>query len=176
MFAGGSFGVGIGYQFTDDGNEFVAGKPGRCRHRPFRSTWRSTSGLSAAVNYMIDPGRRRQQRRRTTWASACGYTFDADDPARQLRSLRLGRGRGCRPAAGYGLSAAYDFGGGLSAHLGYGWGEVDRAQQRQLVSPNPALRQHLVLRPEHVLLIQPDHSETERAGLAPALFLFGIRR
>jgi hypothetical protein len=82
---------------------------------------------------------------------------------------------------GYGLSASYDFGGGLSAHLGYGWGEVTavnnwRQPRSAGSSSNARLRQHLVLRPEHVLLIQPDHSETERAGLAPALFLFGIRR
>jgi outer membrane protein OmpU len=37
-------------------------------------------------------------------------------------------------AQGYGLSAAYSFGGGLSAHIGYGWSEITAVCGRRLRS------------------------------------------
>jgi hypothetical protein len=64
---------------------------------------------------------------------------------------------------GYGLSAAYDFGGGLSAHIGYGYGETG----------GRTCGQHLVARPEHVLLIQPDQSEWRERATCP-LFSFWV--
>jgi hypothetical protein len=95
MFAGGTFGVGIGYQFTNDGLDNIAGSQGVDRDG-LSANVALDSGFSAAINYsMIDvgvPGQRRQQRRH-----AHGHRHELHvrrhHPARQLRSLRLGRQR-----------------------------------------------------------------------------------
>jgi outer membrane protein OmpU len=136
MFAGGSFGVGIGYQFTDDSNEFSRRKPGRAV-TGLSANVALDYGLSAAVNYMsiqVDGANNDG----VHMGIGMSYAFDAVTLHANYGHYDWDAGADAEDAAGYGLSAAYDFGGGLSAHFGYGWGEVTALNSANF-SPNPAL-------------------------------------
>jgi outer membrane protein OmpU len=122
MFAGGSFGVGIGYQFTNDGLDNTAVDDGV-------SVWGISgsveldSGFAAAVNYSaieID-GANNDGVHMGVGAS---YTFDAISVHANYGEFDWDTDALAADSEGYGLAAAYDFGGGLSAHLAYGWGDV----------------------------------------------------
>jgi outer membrane protein OmpU len=136
MFAGGSFGVGIGYQFTDDSNEFTAGSQG-VAVTGLSANVALDYGLSAAVNYMsiqVDGANNDG----VHMGIGMSYAFDAVTLHANYGHYDWDAGADAEDAAGYGLSAAYDFGGGLSAHFGYGWGEVTALNSANF-SPNPAL-------------------------------------
>jgi outer membrane protein OmpU len=66
---------------------------------------------------------------RTRTASHFGigasYTFDAITVHANYGMFDWDAAAPTPDSHGYGLSAAYDFGGGLSAHLGYGWSDID---------------------------------------------------
>ena len=115
-FAGGSFGVGIGYQFTNDGLDNIAGSQG-VSVTGLSARVALDSGLSAAVNYSMidvsgadaitggnDDG--------THWGIGAAYTFDAITVGANYGSYDWGAGAFDADTNGYGLSAAYDFGGG----------------------------------------------------------------
>ncbi|MGP1356419.1 porin [Roseicyclus sp.] len=118
-FAGGTFGVGIGYQFSNDiatnpGNQGVS-VLGLSGHVALES------GLSAAVNYSVfdtdgDQG--------VHWGIGASYEFDAITLHANYGQYDWDVASGLADASGYGLSAEYDFGGGLAAQFGYGYGEV----------------------------------------------------
>jgi outer membrane protein OmpU len=128
-FAGGTFAVGIGYQFSNDLDESAAVEV-------------EASALGMSSNVALDSGS----------SAAVNYTmFDADNGTDEIEGTHVGVGASCpfdaitlhanygfydldaaitglvvdAEAEGYGLSASYDFGGGLSAHLGYGYSDVD---------------------------------------------------
>jgi outer membrane protein OmpU len=128
MFAGGSFGVGIGYQWTDDGLDNIAGNQG-VSVTGLSANVALDSGFSAAVNYSMievtgataitggnDDG--------THMGIGIGYTFDAITVAANYGVYDWDAGAFDADAEGYGLVAQYDFGGGLAAHLGYGYSDV----------------------------------------------------
>jgi outer membrane protein OmpU len=128
MFAGGTFGVGIGYQWTDDGVDTIAGSQG-VSVTGLSANVALDSGFSAAVNYSMievtgataitggnDDG--------THMGIGIGYTFDAITVAANYGVYDWDAGAFAADSEGYGLVAQYDFGGGLAAHLGYGWGDV----------------------------------------------------
>jgi outer membrane protein OmpU len=129
-FGGGSFGVGLGYQFTNDGFDNFAGNQG-VAVTGISGRVALDSGFSAAVNYsMIEVDGANNDG--THWAVGASYTFDAITVHANYGAYDWDAGAAAAPlgqvdADGYGLSAAYDFGGGLSAHLGYGYGETGAA-------------------------------------------------
>ena len=53
------------------------------------------------------------------------YTFDAITVHANYGQFDWDATATTADREGYGLSAAYDFGGGLSAHLGYGYSDID---------------------------------------------------
>jgi outer membrane protein OmpU len=123
------------------------------------------SGFSAAINYStIDVGVPGATLLDGTHMAIGAATRSTRSPWRQLRSVRLGSQRISQlTASGYGLSAVYDFGGGLSAHFGYGYSDITCERFRR----NARRLFHLVARPEHVLLIHPDQSERRERALCP---------
>jgi hypothetical protein len=62
----------------------------------------------------------------THWGIGAAYTFDAITVAANYGELDYDNGA-FADRSGYGAVAQYDFGGGLSAHLGYGYSEVGAA-------------------------------------------------
>jgi outer membrane protein OmpU len=124
MFAGGSFGVGIGYQFTNDGDQ-TAGTSTEVTVIGISADVSLDNGLSAAVNYSeLDSDVAGLDY--THWGLGASYTFDAITVHANYGTYDNGAVIG-PDESGYGLAAAYDFGGGLSAHLGYGYSDVDGA-------------------------------------------------
>jgi outer membrane protein OmpU len=85
------------------------------------------SGFSAAINYsMLDTDLVNGDA--THWGIGASYTFDAITVHANYGSFDYDAGSPISADRdGYGLSAAYDFGGGLSAHIGYGYGETGAA-------------------------------------------------
>ncbi|MCU4652446.1 porin [Roseibacterium sp. SDUM158016] len=117
--SGGSYTVGLGWQSVDDADPVAAGNQG-VTITGLSFALALDSGLSAAANYSIvdtflGDG--------THWAIGASYTFDAITVHANYGAYDFDPTAGAPDSNGYGLSAAYDFGGGLSAHLGYGWGE-----------------------------------------------------
>jgi outer membrane protein OmpU len=119
-FAGGSYTLGVGYQTTSDINNAPGGQG---------VTWAGISaavaldsGFSAAVNYsQVDgPGNTDG----THMAIGGSYTFDAITVHANYGQYDWDAASGVPDSDGYGLSASYDFGGGLSAHLGYGYSDT----------------------------------------------------
>ena len=129
-FGGGSFGVGLGYQFTNDGFDTIVGSQG-VAITGLSGRVALDSGFSAAVNYsMIEVDGANNDG--THWGVGASYTFDAITVHANYGAYDWDAGAAAAPLGqldsdGYGLSAAYDFGGGLSAHLGYGYGETGAA-------------------------------------------------
>ncbi|MGP1357669.1 porin [Roseicyclus sp.] len=124
-FGGGSFGVGLGYQFTNDGFDNVAGNQG-VAITGLSGRVALDSGFSAALNYsMIEVDGANNDG--THMGIGASYTFDAITVHANYGEYDWDPGAILADANGYGLSAAYSFGGGLSAHLGYGYGETGAA-------------------------------------------------
>lgn len=124
MFAGGSFGVGLGYQFTNDGDN--AATSTGVAVTGLSANVALDSGFSAAVNYsMIEVDGADNDG--THWAIGAGYTFDAITIGANYGKYDWDAGATLADAEGWGLAAVYDFGGGLTAHLGYGIGETGAA-------------------------------------------------
>jgi outer membrane protein OmpU len=126
MFAGGTFGIGIGYQFTNDGDQVAATSTG-ASWTGISANVALDSGFSAAINYsMLDTDLVNGDG--THFGIGASYTFDAITVHANYGEFDYDTGSPISAdASGYGLSAAYDFGGGLSAHVGYGVGEVGTA-------------------------------------------------
>jgi outer membrane protein OmpU len=81
------------------------------------------SGFSAGLQYADwDIGNGALQIDHT--AVGFGYTFDAISVHMNYGQFDIDGGP---TISGYGLAAAYDFGGGLSAHIGYGSSDFDIA-------------------------------------------------
>jgi outer membrane protein OmpU len=125
-FAGGTFGIGIGYQFTNDGDQTAATTVG-ASWTGISANVALDSGFSAAINYsMLDTDLVNGDG--THFGIGASYTFDAITVHANYGEFDYDTGSPISAdASGYGLSAAYDFGGGLSAHVGYGVGEVGTA-------------------------------------------------
>jgi outer membrane protein OmpU len=123
MFAGGTFGVGIGYQTTNDGDQVLATSTG-ASVLGISANVALDSGFSVAVNYsMLDTDLVNGDA--THMAIGASYTFDAITVHANYGSFDYDNASPISADRdGYGLSAAYDFGGGLSAHIGYGYGET----------------------------------------------------
>jgi outer membrane protein OmpU len=122
MFAGGSFGVGIGYQFTNDGDQSAVTTTGV-------SVWGISgsveldSGFAAAANYSaieIDGANNDG----VHMGIGASYTFDAISVHANYGEFDWDPGALSADSDGFGLAAAYDFGGGLSAHLAYGYSDI----------------------------------------------------
>jgi outer membrane protein OmpU len=123
MFAGGSFGVGIGYQFTNDGLDNDGGATNGVSVTGLSANVALDSGFSAAVNYsMVEIDGANNDG--THFGIGVGYTFDAITVGANYGSFDWDTGAFDGDNNGYGLAAVYDFGGGLTAHLGYGWSET----------------------------------------------------
>jgi outer membrane protein OmpU len=124
-FSGGSFGVGIGYQFTNDALELDPG-PIKFKVLGLSAHVALDSGLSAALNYSAYDVDRPSlnQTDGTHMGVGASYTFDAVTLHANYGAVDWDANAGAFDAAGYGLSASYDLGGGLSANFGYGWSEV----------------------------------------------------
>jgi outer membrane protein OmpU len=125
MFAGGTFGVGIGYQFTNDGLDNIAGSQS-VDVIGLSANVALDSGFSAAINYStIDvgvPGATLLDG--THMAIGVGYTFDAITIGANYGHYDWEANAFAADASGYGLAAVYDFGGGLTAHFGYGYSDI----------------------------------------------------
>jgi outer membrane protein OmpU len=125
MFAGGSFGIGVGYQTVDDKDSLDATVGGEDRFGISASV-SLDNGLSAAVNYsQIDGTGADSAVDGEHIGIGASYAFDAITVHANWGQYDWDAGSGEADASGYGLAAAYDFGGGLSAHLGYGYSDVD---------------------------------------------------
>jgi outer membrane protein OmpU len=121
-FGGGSFGVGLGYQWTNDGLDQVAGNQG-VSVTGLSGRVALDSGFSAAINYsMIEIDGANNDG--THFGIGASYTFDAITVHANYGQFDWDPGAFDADTNGYGLSAAYSFGGGLSAHIGYGWSET----------------------------------------------------
>jgi outer membrane protein OmpU len=123
MFAGGSYGIGLGYQTVDDADPLTAGSQGAdvigvSAHASL------DSGFSAAINYsQIDTDVVNGDG--VHMGIGASYEFDAITVHANWGQYDWDAGASEDDATGYGLAAAYDFGGGLSAHFGYGYSDVD---------------------------------------------------
>lgn len=123
-FAGGTFGVGIGYQITNDGDQSAVTST-TVDIIGVSANVALDSGFSAAVNYsVLDSDIANLDG--THFGIGASYTFDAITVHANYGQYDRGTALG-NDSSGYGLAAAYDFGGGLSAHLAYGQSDVDGA-------------------------------------------------
>jgi outer membrane protein OmpU len=122
MFAGGSFGVGIGYQATNDGLDNVAGDQG-VSVTGLSANVALDAGFSAAINYsMIEIDGANNDGVHA--AIGVAYTFDAVTIGANYGHYDWDVGAFDPDTEGYGLAVSYDFGGGLSAHFGYGYSDT----------------------------------------------------
>jgi outer membrane protein OmpU len=164
-FAGGTFGVGLGYQFTNDGLDQLAGTAAAgvdfTESDETATIWGLSAsvsldnGFSAAVNYSsisldlseavatglaaVPDGELGDafELDGSHFGIGASYTFDAITIHANYGQYDWGseaNAVGINDASGYGLAAAYDFGGGLSAHLGYGYSDVDGGDDSDSVS------------------------------------------
>jgi len=124
-FAGGTFGVGIGYQFVNDGDPVAADNQGGTI-TGLSLNVALDSGFSGAVNYSIINGTGTEALEDGVHTGlGVSYSFDAITLHANYGHYNWDAAATEDDASGYGLSAAYDFGGGLSAHLGYGYSNPD---------------------------------------------------
>jgi len=123
-FAGGSAGVGLGYQTVEDAVLGTAGDQGQdvigiSLHAVL------DNGLSAAINYSeIDGTGTRALIDGTHMAIGASYTFDAFTVHANYGQYDWDAASGVADAEGYGLAAGYDLGGGASLLLGYGYSDT----------------------------------------------------
>jgi outer membrane protein OmpU len=125
MFAGGSFGVGIGYQTVNDTDPLAADNQG-VDVFGISADVSLDNGLSVGVGYsMIDGTGTDSDEDGQHIGIGASYAFDAITVHANWGQYDWDDAATTADATGYGLAAAYDFGGGLSAHLGYGYSDVD---------------------------------------------------
>jgi outer membrane protein OmpU len=137
-FGGGSYQVGVGYQWTNDGLD-AAAFPGNDGASITGLSGRVAldSGFSAAVNYsMIQLDGANNDG--THFGIGASYKFDAVTLHANYGRFDWDPGAFDADTNGYGLSAAYSFGGGLSAQFGYGWSETT-ALNNSAVGQTPAV-------------------------------------
>jgi outer membrane protein OmpU len=142
-FTGGTFGVGIGYQYTADGYDIDPLGAVAPPADPFDDSVSVIGvsahvaldmGFSAAINYSeLDADLENDARDFgiNHFGIGASYTFDAitlhANYGEYDVSSAVSAAFGIGDSSGFGLAAAYDFGGGLSAHLGYGNSQRDGA-------------------------------------------------
>ncbi len=120
-FAGGTFGAGIGYQTVGDADANTVGNQG-VNVTGLSLNVALDSGFSGAVNYSIINGTGTEALEDGVHMGlGVSYSFDAITLHANYGHYNWDAAATETDASGYGLSAAYDFGGGLSAHLGYGY-------------------------------------------------------
>ncbi len=119
MFAGGSFGVGIGYQSTEDGLDNLAGSQG-VDVTGLSANIALDSGFSAAINYSMVSISGVANSDGTHMGLGVAYTMDALTIGANIGHFDWEAGAFDADSEGHGIAVSYDFGGGLSAHLGYG--------------------------------------------------------
>lgn len=143
-FSGGEVGFGLGYQTVDDaGVDTVAGRfQGGDQGRDIIGVSLSVeldNGLSAAINYSDIDGTGNGQTDVNDdgvfvdaddidgehIAIGASYTFDAITLHANYGEFDWDANSGVADSEGFGLAASYDFGGGLSAHIGYGYSDID---------------------------------------------------
>jgi outer membrane protein OmpU len=118
-FAGGEVDFGLGYQSVDDTDSTVAGAQG-VDLLGVSVAVALDMGLSAAINYtQIDDGGIFGGDGEHT-AIGISYEFDAITLHANYGEFDWDPTAVVEDSDGWGLAAAYDLGGGLSAHLGYG--------------------------------------------------------
>ena len=123
-FAGGTFGIGIGYQLTTDGDQSPITET-EAAIIGVSASVALDGGFSAAVNYSeLDTDLVNGDA--THIGVGASYTFDAITVHANYGTYDRGVALG-PDSDGFGLAAAYDFGGGLSAHAAYGYSDVDGA-------------------------------------------------
>jgi len=148
-FAGGSAGIGLGYQTTDDFGDdavtplrFAGGDQGRDIIGISLST-ELDNGLSAAINYSSINGTGNgtidfdgvgpavavdaSDVDGEHMGIGVSYTFDAITLHANYGEFDWDSDSGVADAEGFGLAASYDFGGGLTGHFGYGYSDTDGA-------------------------------------------------
>ena len=124
-FAGGTFGVGIGYQTVSDADANTLGNQG-ATVTGLSLNVALDSGFSGAVNYSMINGTGTEALEDGVHTGlGVSYSFDAITLHANYGHYNWDAAATEADASGYGLSAAYDFGGGLSAHLGYGYSDPD---------------------------------------------------
>ncbi len=135
-FGGGSVAFGAGYQFIDAVN-FNPGNTGAFTGQDLDGEYdiigvsaavSLDSGLQASISY-TDFASNEADDEYTHLGVSAGYSFDAITVSANYGMWEIDAD-GAAPdesITGYGLAAAYDLGGGLSAHLGYGFTDTDAA-------------------------------------------------
>ena len=125
-FGGGSFTVGGGYQFTNDTHAAVAGDQ-ELSIVGISAVVALDSGLSAGINYsMIDyaGGGAFLDFDGTHTAIGASYEFGDITVHANYGMFDWSANALVADTEGYGLAAGYALGGGLTAHLGYGYSET----------------------------------------------------
>jgi outer membrane protein OmpU len=135
-FAGGTFGVGLGYQTVEDavsdtvagdGTPVVVATPGDQGRDIIGVSLHAVldNGLSAAINYSdINGTGTLAAQDGTHMAIGASYTFDAFTVHANYGEYDWDAGSGVADAEGYGFAAGYDLGGGASLLLGYGHSDI----------------------------------------------------
>jgi outer membrane protein OmpU len=130
-FAGGTFGVGIGYQWTNDGFDLAATPDVEASVLGVSANVALDSGFAAAINYSViefgSAAALGADIDGTHFGIGASYTFDAITVHANYGEYNWDAPFSILDTSGYGLSASYSFGGGLSAHLGYGYSEITPA-------------------------------------------------
>ncbi|GAB5446978.1 MAG: porin [Gymnodinialimonas sp.] len=137
-FSGGSATVGGGVQFIDAANYNpgnTANYTGQDLDGEYMIIGVSAAvsldnGLSAAIAYTdYSSEEATPDDEYTHIGVGAGYTFDAITVSANygMWDITPDGGAPAEEISGFGFAAAYDFGGGLSAHLGYGMSETDAA-------------------------------------------------
>ena len=125
-FAGGSVGVGLGYQTVEDAT-LAAGNQGRDIIGVSLSA-ELDNGLSAAINYSdINSTGTTAANDGTHIGIGASYTFDAFTVHANWGQFDWDAAANVADGEGFGLAASYDLGGGLTAHVGYGYSDLTAA-------------------------------------------------
>ncbi|MEJ6395773.1 porin [Gymnodinialimonas sp. 2305UL16-5] len=122
-FSGGSVVIGAGYQYANDTTiaDAVTGDD-EGSIIGLSAGVELDAGFSAAVNYsQLETDQFGDGEHMAIGAS---YTFDMITVHANYGQFDWDATATVADSEGFGLAAAYDLGGGLSAHLGYGWSDV----------------------------------------------------
>ncbi|UWQ95995.1 porin [Rhodobacteraceae bacterium M385] len=124
-FGGGSYTIGAGYQTVNDIDAVTAGNQGY-DVMGISAQVTLDSGLAVGINYStISPDLAATDG--THMAIGASYAFDAITVGVNYGQYDWDAASLAADATGFGISAAYDLGGGLSAQLGYGSNDVTNA-------------------------------------------------
>ncbi|WP_341863378.1 porin [Gymnodinialimonas sp. 57CJ19] len=122
-FGGGSYTIGAGYQTVADIDTVTAGDQG-FDVMGVSAQVTLDSGLALGVNYSTISSDTAGSDGTHT-AIGASYAFDAITVGVNYGQYDWDATAAAHDTSGYGISAAYDLGGGLSAQLGYGSSTVD---------------------------------------------------